>query len=203
MQQTTLYLSGERSYDKLQGSTGPLVYPAAHLYTYQLLHALTDKGENVKLAQTLFLALYLATLALVMLCYRLAAPKTIPPYIFVLLVLSKRLHSIFMLRLFNDCFAVFFLFLAVYCFQRRWWLWGSVVFSWGLGVKMSLLLALPAVGAVLWQGAGRNRAVGLVGVMGQVQVCGGFSFRYGMGRGEGAREVMAGSLLNKGYVTDC
>ena len=87
-----------------------------------------------------------------------------------LLVLSKRLHSIFMLRLFNDGFAVFFLFAAVACYQRKWWTLGSLAFSLGLGVKMSLLLALPAVGVVLWLGAGRDRAVKQALLMGQVQV---------------------------------
>jgi len=69
------------------------------------------------------------------------------------------MHSIFVLRLFNDCFAVFFFFAAIYCFQKRWWTAGSVIYSIGLGVKMSLLLALPAVGIVLLQAIGRNSAI--------------------------------------------
>lgn len=54
---------------------------------------------------------------------------------------------------------------------------GSLLFSLGLGVKMSLLLALPAVGVVLWLGAGRGRALRQAALMGQVQVssvCGSF-----------------------------
>jgi alpha-1,3-mannosyltransferase len=77
-----------------------------------------------------------------------------PPYVFPLLILSKRLHSIFMLRCFNDCFAVFFLWFSIYLFQRRSWDLGVLVYSWGLGIKMSLLLVLPAVGAVLFLGWG-------------------------------------------------
>ena len=87
-----------------------------------------------------------------------------------MLVLSKRMHSIFMLRLFNDGFAVFFLFAAIFAWQRRMWTVGSVLFSFGLGVKMSLLLALPAVGAMLLQGMGRDRALKQAVLMGQVQV---------------------------------
>ena len=64
----------------------------------------------------------------------------------------------------------FFLFAAVFCYQRKWWTAGSLAFSLGLGVKMSLLLALPAVGVVLWLGAGRDRAVKQTLLMGQVQV---------------------------------
>jgi len=90
-------------------------------------------------------------------------------------VLSKRLHSIFMLRLFNDGFAVFLLFAAVFAWQRRMWTVGSMLFSFGLGVKMSLLLALPAVGPVLLQGMGRDRAMKQAVLMAQVQV-GGYVF---------------------------
>ena len=156
MQQVAQYITGERDYVKLYGDTGPLVYPAAHVYVYRLLHYLTDNGTDIKSAQYIFIGLYLATLAVVMQCYRQAQA---PPYIFPLLILSKRLHSIFLLRLFNDCFAVFFLFMAILCYQRRLWTVGSVAYSFGLGIKMSLLLALPAIGLVLWQGMGRDRAL--------------------------------------------
>jgi len=168
MEQVSLYLSGERNYINLVGGTGPLVYPAAHVYIYRALHYLTNAGTDIRLAQYLFIGLYLATLALVLSCYRTAGA---PPWVLPLLVLSKRLHSIFMLRLFNDGFAVFFLFAAVFCYQRKWWTVGSLAFSLGLGVKMSLLLALPAVGVVLWLGAGRDRAIKQALLMGQVQVC--------------------------------
>lgn len=167
MEQIATYLSGERNYAKISGSTGPLVYPAAHVYIYRILYALTDEGRDIRLAQYIFIALYLATLTLVMLCYRKAGA---PPYMFPLLILSKRLHSIFLLRLFNDGFAVFLLFLAIYCYQKRMWTLGSVAYSMGLGVKMSLLLALPAIGMVLWQGMGRDRALKQALLMGQLQV---------------------------------
>jgi alpha-1,3-mannosyltransferase len=167
MEQITLYLSGERDYTKLVGGTGPLVYPAAHVYLYRFLHDITSAGTDIRLAQYLFIGLYLATLALVLVCYRNAGA---PPWVLPMLVLSKRLHSIFMLRLFNDGFAVFFLFAAIACYQKKWWTLGSLAFSLGLGVKMSLLLALPAVGVVLWLGAGRDRALGQALLMGQVQV---------------------------------
>ena len=72
MQQVQQYLAGERDYMKIAGGTGPLVYPAAHVYSYSSLYWITDKGTNIKLAQGLFAGLYLATLALVMLCYRQA-----------------------------------------------------------------------------------------------------------------------------------
>lgn len=69
MEQISQYVSGERDYTKIKGGTGPLVYPAAHVYTYTGLYYLTDEGKNIFLAQQLFAILYLATLAVVMACY--------------------------------------------------------------------------------------------------------------------------------------
>ena len=167
MQQVAQYISGERDYVKLYGDTGPLVYPAAHVYIYRFLYAITGQGRDIRIGQYVFIGVYLASLGLVMQCYRRVR---VPPFVFPLLILSKRLHSIFLLRLFNDCFAVFFLFLAIYCYQRRFWTVGSLAYSLGVGVKMSLLLALPAIGVVLWQGMGRNRALRQAMMMSQVQV---------------------------------
>jgi alpha-1,3-mannosyltransferase len=93
----------------------------------------------------------------------------VPPYLLPLLILSKRLHSIFVLRLFNDCFAVASLFLAIYAYQRRNWTLGSVAFSWGLGIKMSLLLALPGIVMVLGQALPTGRALRNGSTMIQIQ----------------------------------
>jgi alpha-1,3-mannosyltransferase len=72
MQQVALYIKGERNYYKIEGDTGPLVYPALHVYIYRILYAVTGKGEDVFAAQVIFSGLYLATLAVVMGCYRMA-----------------------------------------------------------------------------------------------------------------------------------
>lgn len=93
-----------------------------------------------------------------------------PPYVFPLLVFSKRLHSIFVLRCFNDGVAVLFLWLAIFFFQRRSWTMGALMYTWGLGIKMSLLLVLPAVGVVLLLGSGLATSLRLAAVMGLVQV---------------------------------
>lgn len=167
MQHISLYISGERDYIHLTGSTGPLVYPAAHLYLYRVLYELTDSGRDVLVAQKLFLVLYLVTLAVVLSCYRKAGA---PAWVLVLLSASKRVHSIFVLRLFNDCFAVLFLWGAIWCYQRGFWRVGTDLFAVGLGVKMSLLLALPAVGVVLWLGMGRDGALWQAASIVQIQV---------------------------------
>ncbi|KAL2258234.1 hypothetical protein VTK26DRAFT_8538 [Humicola hyalothermophila] len=167
MEQISQIISGERDYTKIRGGTGPLVYPAAHVYIYRGLYHVTSEGKDILLAQQLFALLYMATLAVVMACYRQA--KT-PPYVLPLLILSKRLHSIFLLRCFNDCFAVLFLWVCVFLLQRRRWLLGALAYTCGLGVKMSLLLALPAVGVVMLLGSGFASSLRLAAVMGLVQV---------------------------------
>ena len=102
--------------------------------------------------------------------------KQAPPYIFPLLILSKRLHSIFLLRLFNDCFAVLALFVAIYFYQRRIFTVGSVAYSFGLGTKMSLLLAAPAIGIILLQVLLFKRAMNAAFLMAQLQFTLAFPF---------------------------
>ncbi|KAI0840716.1 glycosyltransferase family 58 protein [Hypoxylon sp. FL0890] len=167
MEQVSQFVSGEHDYTAIKGGTGPLVYPAAHVYTYTALYYLTDEGKNIFLAQQIFAVLYMATLALVMTCYWRAK---VPPYVFPLLILSKRLHSVFILRCFNDCFATFFLWLAIFLFQRRDWTAASIAYSWGLGIKMSLLLVLPAVGIILLLGRGFSDGLKCAMIMLNIQI---------------------------------
>ena len=72
MQQVSQYVSGERDYVHIKGATGPLVYPAAHLYIYSALYYVTDQGRDIALAQYLFGGLYLVVLSVVVACYRIA-----------------------------------------------------------------------------------------------------------------------------------
>ncbi|SPQ25421.1 01ea98ba-3ab2-4ce4-9293-ef0a082c985b [Thermothielavioides terrestris] len=162
MEQISQIVSGQRDYTQIRGGTGPLVYPAAHVYIYTGLYYLTDEGKDILLAQQLFGVLYMLALGVVMACY-------VPPYVLPLLVLSKRLHSIFVLRCFNDCFATLFLWLAVFLLQRRAWRAGALAYTLGLAVKMTLLLALPAVGVVLLLGSGFATSLWLAAMMALVQ----------------------------------
>ena len=167
MQQVQLVVQGERNYALVKGDTGPLVYPAIHVYIYAALYFLTDHGNNIRAAQLIFAVLYLGTLALVLACYRRAGA---PPWVLPMLVLSKRLHSIFLLRLFNDCWAVLFFWASIYAFQRRWWHGGAAIYTLGIGIKMILLLAAPAVGAVLLQGTGLSEGLIIAMFCPQLQV---------------------------------
>lgn len=69
MEQVQLFLDGERDYIKIEGGTGPLVYPAAHVWIYTALYYLTNHGKDILLAQQMFAGLYLVNLAVVMSCY--------------------------------------------------------------------------------------------------------------------------------------
>jgi alpha-1,3-mannosyltransferase len=70
MEQIAIFNKGERDYKLIEGGTGPLVYPGAHVLIYRILYWLTDKGTNIQLAQYIFALVYLFTLAVVLQCYR-------------------------------------------------------------------------------------------------------------------------------------
>ncbi|KAJ5656370.1 hypothetical protein N7507_008320 [Penicillium longicatenatum] len=173
MQQISLYISGERDYPSIKGSTGPLVYPAAHVYVYTLLYHLTDEGRDILTGQILFAGIYLSTLVLVLGCYRKTGA---PPYLFPLLVLSKRLHSIFMLRMFNDGVAAFAMWLSIWLFMKRQWTLGVVAWTLGVGVKMTLVLFAPAIAVITLLSIGLTRSVCLGAIALQIQWCLGMPF---------------------------
>lgn len=126
------------------GSTGPLVYPAAHVYIYTFFYFITSRGKNIRFAQFIFIALYLLTLWLVLRLY--SKSRRIPPYVVVLSVFtSYRIHSIYSLRLFNDPIAMLLLYAALNLFMDRKWHIGSFMFSVAVGVKMNILLFSPAI----------------------------------------------------------
>ncbi|KAK2737548.1 dolichyl-P-Man:Man(5)GlcNAc(2)-PP-dolichol alpha-1,3-mannosyltransferase [Myotisia sp. PD_48] len=158
MQQVALYRSGETDYTAIKGSTGPLVYPAVHVYLYSFLFGITDEGRDIQFAQTIFAGLYLLTLTIVMACYRSIRA---PPYLFPLLVLSKRLHSIFMLRLFNDGIATLFLWMTTLMLVSGRWYPAVAVWSLGVSIKMTLLLVAPAIAIILILSVGFWNALGL------------------------------------------
>ena len=154
MQQSSLFLEGQRDYFKIEGQTGPLVYPAGFLYIYSGL--LLTIGNDIQRAQYVFAGLYIATLAVV---HRIHRKLTFPTTGFVLLSLSKRIHSIYVLRLFNDPFAMLFMFMSILSLMRRRWELASVFFSLALSVKMNILLFAPGFAYIFYFGAGLRRAV--------------------------------------------
>jgi len=69
MQQVDIFLNGTRDYTKIEGSTGPLVYPAGHLYVYTALSYITDHGKEIRSAQYIFAVIYILNLVAVFRLY--------------------------------------------------------------------------------------------------------------------------------------
>jgi len=144
MQEVEGFLNGTLDYSKLRGDTGPLVYPAGFVYIFSGLYHITSRGTNVKIAQYFFAALYVMTLTLVFRIY--AKSKKVPPYVLILMCCtSYRIHSIFVLRLFNDSIAMLLLYASINAFLDSHWYLGSILYSLAVSVKMNILLFAPAL----------------------------------------------------------
>ncbi|KAI9479094.1 dolichyl-P-Man:Man(5)GlcNAc(2)-PP-dolichol alpha-1,3-mannosyltransferase [Coemansia sp. RSA 989] len=154
MQEVKGVMDGERNYLKLHGDTGPLVYPAGFVWFYGALRIVT--GETVRSAQYIFMAVYLATLAIVLAIYKRVQ---VPPIFLVLLVLSKRLHSIYVLRLFNDTVAMLPAYAAVLAMSSRYMRWSGVLLSTGISIKMNVQLMLPGAAYVWWRTGGARMVI--------------------------------------------
>lgn len=183
-QQIRLFLAGEWDYMKIEGDTGPVVYPAGYIYLYSLLNKLTMDGTNIRLAQYLFSALYILCSLVVFLIYRQASTEgssfatKIPGYLLVILCLSKRIHSIFALRLFNDCFAMTIFYISLLSFCKYRWSIGCFLFSIAVSIKMNLLLFAPALLLLLLMTFGVWRTIPKLAICGVTQVVLAMPFLY-------------------------
>ncbi|RPA87943.1 ALG3-domain-containing protein [Ascobolus immersus RN42] len=173
MTQISQILAGETNYSLIKGSTGPLVYPGVHVHIFRNLYKLTNGGTDVPLAQYIFAGVYILTLLLVLLAHKRAGA---PPWILPLLVLSKRLHSIYVLRLFNDCWSVLFMWASILALEYKMWTAGALLWSLSVGVKMSSMLIAPAIAVVLLYGSGGKRALKSAFMWAQLQFILGMPF---------------------------
>ncbi|KAI5114744.1 hypothetical protein M0805_008176, partial [Coniferiporia weirii] len=144
-----LYLKGERGYSAISGPTGPLVYPAGHVYIHEALYKLTSLGLNIPLAQQIYGGLYLVSVGLSCAIYLQAGNS--PNWIMLALPLSKRLHSIYSLRLFNDCWSTVGAQAAILALGGGYYSTAVILFSLAISVKMSGLLYVPGLLIILWQ----------------------------------------------------
>ncbi|KAK9907969.1 hypothetical protein WJX75_000784 [Coccomyxa subellipsoidea] len=150
MEEVEGFLKGQLDYRELRGQTGPLVYPAGFVYVFAFLRWLTI-GGNIRAAQYVFALIYITTQAVVLWLYIKA--KVVPPWALTLLALSKRLHSIYMLRLFNDCVAMLLAYIATGLLLVQRWRASILVYSAAVSIKMNVLLMAPPVLVVLLKGA--------------------------------------------------
>ena len=96
--------------------------------------------------QVIFWGAYLMTQSLVMRLYIIS--ERTPPYLLLVLTLSKRVHSIFVLRLFNDAWTMLATYLALNFLVDRHWTLAIFVFAAAVSVKMNALLFAPGVVAM-------------------------------------------------------
>ena len=130
------------------------MYPAGFLYFYSIVWALTDHGKNIYIGQLLFAFLQALTLSLVFLIYQKAK---MPLSAVFLLFFSKRIHSIYTLRLFNDPVAMLFLYLSLLSLYYKKWSLSGILMSCAVSVKMNILLFFPGYALVL------TRSIGIQG----------------------------------------
>lgn len=174
MQEVDFWLDGEYDYRKIYGNTGPLVYPAGFLYLFGVLQRLSNR--EIINAQFIFLVFYILTQAFVMMIYTMvlrelrSSKKFNTDYdkfsvdtinqshqvwsfrlAMACLCLSKRFHSIFLLRLFNDGPTMLIAYISFWCFMRQKWNLGCFLFSVAVSIKMNVLLFAPGLLFLLLQ----------------------------------------------------
>ncbi|XP_065182149.1 dol-P-Man:Man(5)GlcNAc(2)-PP-Dol alpha-1,3-mannosyltransferase-like isoform X1 [Sycon ciliatum] len=175
MQEVEGVVNGSYNYSTLEGGTGPLVYPAGFVYVFLAFYYVTSYGANIRLAQYIFAGLYMLNLGLVFKLYH--ATKKVPPFVLAAMCLvAYRIHSIFVLRLFNDPLAMILLYLAVNLFVSGRWTTGCAVFSLAVSVKMNILLFAPGLGILLLQSLGPVRTFVNIAMCAVIQVALGAPF---------------------------
>ncbi|GAB5576613.1 dol-P-Man:Man(5)GlcNAc(2)-PP-Dol alpha-1 [Prionailurus iriomotensis] len=175
MAQVEGVINGTYDYTQLQGDTGPLVYPAGFVYIFMGLYYATGRGTDIRMAQHIFAVLYLATLLLVFLIYHQTCK--VPPFVFFFMCCaSYRVHSIFVLRLFNDPVAMALLFLSINLLLAQRWGWGCCCFSLAVSVKMNVLLFAPGLLFLLLMQFGFRGALPKLGICAVLQVVLGLPF---------------------------
>ena len=152
-------------YETLGGQTGPLVYPAGFVYVFALLRALTQEGKDIFRAQLIFSGLHCLLFAILLLSVY-SRTKSTPDLALPLVVISRRAHSIFELRLFNDGIAMIFAYASIAFGIANKWTLCCILFSLGVSIKMNVLLMAPALAVLLIQ------ARGLAGATIRIVLCG-------------------------------
>ena len=169
------FLNGTMDYTKLEGGTGPLVYPAGFVYIFSGLYYITSQGVNIKLGQYIFFLMYIIFIALIFKIYYKS--QRVPPYVmFFICCASYRIHSIFILRLFNDPVAMLLFYAALICFLSHRWTIGCAMFSLAVSVKMNILLFAPGLAVLLLQELGMLKAVFNIALCGIIQLVLGLPF---------------------------
>lgn len=73
--------------------------------------------------------------------------------------MSKRLHSIFVLRMFNDCMAMTLMYACMLAMSGRRWIVATILYSAALSVKMNVLLFYPAFSLIQLRETGLKKTI--------------------------------------------
>ncbi|CAE7574839.1 ALG3 [Symbiodinium natans] len=153
MAEVDFVLAGQYDYQEITSPNGPIAYPAGFVWFYG---ALRWARLEVRQVQALFAVIYLGMMVVLHQIYHHAGA---PLWVFALCVLSKRVHSVFVLRLFNDAVAQFFCYAALLLFLQRRHLMCSLSYSLAVSIKMQPLLICPVVGLCLVASGGWSHAL--------------------------------------------
>eukprot|EP00164_Ancoracysta_twista_P002459 GFYU01003258.1.p1 GENE.GFYU01003258.1~~GFYU01003258.1.p1 ORF type:complete len:445 (+),score=81.11 GFYU01003258.1:126-1460(+) len=185
-------------YSKIEGDTGPCVYPGGHLLWHSIAVDLLDwdpyrdttmttpphpKHEfygvekymnrkhaynKLKPTQQVYALLYLIVLAT---CYAMSEEtRLVPPAGLVLFSVSSRCRNIFVLGLFNDCVGMTLFYISLYFFTKRKWAVGCLFYSLSVSIKMNTMLASPALFMLLLCHLGVLHTILRIGICAAVQI---------------------------------
>ena len=125
--------------------------------------------------QIIFAVVYMLNFMFVVAVY-LISDRKMPIWILGFLTLSKRIHSIYVLRMFNDCIAVLIGYIALYLFMKQRFRLASLLYSCSVSVKMNMLLQAPGVLLVLLLGGGLSETIVCLTICATVQLALGYPF---------------------------
>lgn len=189
MQQIHLINEGEIDYKSIEGDSGPIVYPAGFVQIYQFINWLTNEGTDIYAGQLLFS--YLLAFTNLLVCCVFGSVQDFPPWPLYMLIMSKRLFSIYVLRLFNDCFTTASMVGVTLLLQQAsyWYSTSTLIsflltflagdlFSIAISIKMNALLYLPAFVIVAYFLVGENilKFIAVLLIIPFVQVMMGWKF---------------------------
>lgn len=83
---------------------------------------------------------------------------------------SYRVHSIYVLRLFNDPIAILFAYMSFYALIRKKYTISAILFSFAISIKMNILLFAPAYALIYYENLGLIRSVKYGGLSAITQV---------------------------------
>ena len=121
------------------------------------------------------MGVYILNLLTVLKLYQ-SSDKGTTIFIWPLLILSKRIHSIFILRMFNDCIAVWIGYISILCFMKYKWRIGCLFYSLSVSIKMNMLLYAPGLLLVLLIACGVQETIVCLSICATIQLILGYPF---------------------------